>query len=257
MKWPSCLVIIRHGPSAYNELRSKKNEDPEYLEFKEEFKRDYQSARCRELAEIVRRRYALGVGDYDMPLSEEGWVPCRALGGRLHTVAPPPDVIFISPYVRTRETYQGMREGGFDPGAAKIVHGEERIREQEHGLSLLFSDRRVFQTIYPEQKKLFDLLGSYWYQYPQGESVAQVRDRIRSFTNTLVREHAGQVVYLISHHLTKLSIRANLERLTPEQFQHLDDHETPINCGVTIYRGDPALGSDGKLVLTHYNLKLH
>jgi broad specificity phosphatase PhoE len=209
MKWPSCLVIIRHGPSAYNELRSKKNEDPEYLEFKEEFKRDYQSARCRELAEIVRRRYALGVGDYDMPLSEEGWVPCRALGGRLHTVAPPPDVIFISPYVRTRETYQGMREG------------------------------------------------SYWYQYPQGESVAQVRDRIRSFTNTLVREHAGQVVYLISHHLTKLSIRANLERLTPEQFQHLDDHETPINCGVTIYRGDPALGSDGKLVLTHYNLKLH
>jgi broad specificity phosphatase PhoE len=150
-----------------------------------------------------------------------------------------------------------MLEGGFDPGQAKIFLGEDRIREQEHGLSLLYSDWRVFQTFHPEQRELYELLGPYWYQYPQGESTSMVRDRVRLFTNMLVREYSGKVVYLVSHHLTKLCIRANYERLTPEQFIDLDNHQKPINGGVTIYKGNPEVGTDGKLELIEYNKKLY
>ena len=54
----------------------------------------------------------------------------------------------------------------------------------------------------------------------------------------------------ITHHLTILATRANFERLSPEEFLHLDKHDKPLNCGVTRYIGNPNLGSRGKLVLS-------
>lgn len=257
MKWPSNLVIIRHAQSAYNVLRERKEADPDYIKFKRFFKEDHRAPQTLSLAKLIRDRYALDCSDFETPLSELGREQARIMGSRILSRAPKPDVIYISPYMRTEDTFTEMVRGGFDPGGAKIVHGEDRIREQEHGLSLLYSDWRVFQTFHPEQKELYDLLGPYWYQYPQGESVSMVRDRIRQFDNMLVREHAGETVYAISHHLSKLCIRANRERLSPEDFIRLDRHEKPINCGVTIYRGNPDAGADGRLELAAYNLRLY
>jgi hypothetical protein len=61
----------------------------------------------------------------------------------------------------------------------------------------------------------------------------------------------------MTHHLTILSARANYERLSPEEFIKLNDHEKPVNCGMTIYRGDPHQGRDGRLVLETYNQKFY
>lgn len=57
----------------------------------------------------------------------------------------------------------------------------------------------------------------------------------------------------ITHHLTILATGANFERLSPEQFLHLDEYEKPANCGVTRYIGKPDLGNQGKLELNEYN----
>jgi hypothetical protein len=62
---------------------------------------------------------------------------------------------------------------------------------------------------------------------------------------------------MMTHHLNILSLRANLERLDAQQFAQLDEHETPVNCGVTIYRGNPNAGQDGHLELDIYNQKLY
>ncbi len=168
----------------------------------------------------------------------------------------PPHVVYVSPYFRTRNTFDCMRSEWSALGDSKIVQ-EDRIREQEHGLSLLYNDWRVFHVMHPEQKDFRELQGPYWYQYPQGESVSMVRDRIRSFLTTLVREDSGKRVMLVTHHLTLLSIRAILERLPPEQFVELDENHKPVNCGVTIYDGEPDKGSDGKLTLAIYNQKFY
>ncbi len=264
MKWPASIILVRHGQSVYNALRAKKLADPEYRKFCEEFEKG-PSEKLRKMAETMRRKFALGVSDYGTLLSREGKrqaeVTGRKLNGEIDTHLDDPwfytpDVIFVSPYIRTRETYDAMKKGGVKIGNAKIVT-EDRIREQEHGLSLLYNDWRMFQSLCPEQREFRELMGPYWYQYPQGESVSMVRDRIRSFTDTLIREYAGKHVLLITHHLTILSIRANFERLTPEEFTRLDEEEKPVNCGVTMYRGNPKLGSDGKLELLFYNKKLY
>lgn len=251
MKWPNSLTLVRHGQSEYNILRAKKSNDPDYQAFLEAFHRGSTSNETRALAQVVRNKFSLGVNDYDTPLTDEGIRQAKMTGKNLRREVPWPNIIFASPYFRTKETLLHILSEW--PELRNKVVYDDRIREQEHGLALLYNDSRVFQTFHPEQRAFRELMGPYWYQYPQGESVSQVRDRIRSFADMLIRECGGKDVLVVTHHLTILSIRANLERLTPEDFIRLDEHEKPINCGVTLYKGDPHKGSDGKLELAFYN----
>jgi len=256
MKWTQSLTLIRHGQSAYNDLRRQKEEDPTYIWFKKEFEKWPDASSTRELAQEIKDKYSLGIGDCETPLNEEGILQARRTGIKLREIIPTPDVILYSPYVRTRDTLAEIRKAWPSLVGVKSVE-EDRIREQEHGLSLIYNDHRVFETFHPEQRELRALLGPYWYQFPQGESAAQVRDRVRSILSTIIREYSGQHVMMVTHHLTILCIRATLERLTAEQFIKLDTYEKPVNCGVTHYRGDPAKGKDGKLILDFYNKKLY
>ncbi len=252
MKWPRRITLVRHGESTYNELKKKKDADREYQLFVKMFERDFQSDETRHLAKIMHARYVLGVSDCETPLTKAGITQSRATGSNLPKVIAVPDVVIVSPYLRPQQTHEHMVETWPELGNAKFKI-DDRIREQEHGLALLYSDWRIFQVFHPEQKQLYDLQGPYWYQYPQGESRSQVRARARSMTDTLIREYAGLEVMLITHHLTILSIRANYEGFSPKVFTQIDETEKPANCGVTIYDGDPRLGKAGRLVLSMYN----
>ncbi len=256
MKWPTELTLIRHGESVYNALRRQKERDPEYLEFQTLYRTDPQGDETRRLALIMKERYSTGTGDYETELTPAGIRQARVTGTRLSEYIALPDVVLYSPYLRTKETLKGLRNGWHDLQSVRVVE-DDRIREQEHGLSLIYSDWRIFHTMHPEQRELRERQGSYWYQYPQGESVSMVRERVRSMLTTLSREYQGQRVLMVTHHLTILSIRATLERLTPEQFIALDEHEKPLNCGVTVYRGNPTAGKDGRLELKEYNQRLY
>lgn len=254
MKWPLSITCVRHAQSAFNRLRAQKDEDPEYQEFIRAYDEHPYSRGTQRLALRMRDRFALGVSDYDTPLTDDGDQQAMETGDRLRAAwnGTVPHVVYVSPYLRTQQTLTRMEMKWPElRGVRHVV--EDRIREQEHGLSLLYSDWRIFQTLHPEQRRLRELLGPYWYQYPQGESVSQVRDRIRSFVNPLVRKHASQHVLLITHHLTILSIRSILERLSSEEFIRLNEEERPKNCSVTAYEGDPSQGREGRLVLRSYN----
>lgn len=256
MKWPLSITLIRHGESTYNELKNKKTGDETYQKFLKAFKENCASLKTVRLAKKIMATFTLKTSDYYTPLTNTGIEQSRAVAEKLKSVIPVPHVILYSPYFRTRDTLRQMMRAWPELKKAKIV-SEDRVREQEHGLTLLYNDWRVFQALHPEQKLIYDLLGSYWYQYPQGESISQVRDRIRLLTNTLIREYSSQHVMIITHHLTILSIRANYERLTPEKFIELDQTEKPINCGVTIYNGNTNTGKNGKLELQCYNAKFY
>lgn len=257
MKWPASLTLIRHGQSAYNVLRAQKLQDPLYNEFQARYKLGIIDGETKKLAQRIKEKYALGVGDYETPLTPEGEMQAAITGAKLlEADTETPDVIIYSPYLRTRETMDFLSQGWCQLEAVPKVE-DDRIREQEHGLAIVYNDWRVFHTFHPEQRELKKLQGNYWYQYPQGESVADVRDRVRSMLTTIIREYSGQRVLLVTHHLTILSIRATLERLTPEEFIKLDKSDKPVNCGVTEYVGDPNEGKDGKLILKTYNKKLY
>lgn len=256
MKWPETLTLVRHAESTYNRLKADKAEDALYRDFKKAHNKDSQSEVTRQLALEVVDRFALKLGDHNTPLAGGAVEQAEAMAGKLQDIIAVPDVIFVSPYERTHETLRAMVRRWPALGDVRQIE-EERIREQDHGLSLIYTDWRVFQTLHPEQKTLRNLQGPYWYRYPQGENIPDVRERLRSWLGTLTRDFREKGVLAVTHHLAILALRANLERLDAKQFVRLDEQEKPINSGVTIYRGDPSQGTDGKLVLDAYNVKLY
>lgn len=264
MKWPKTLTIIRHGESAFNFLKAKKKGDKDYEKFTALFNKEFEvadnidwpSKKLTLFAKKIWKENKLSYSDYKTPLTEEGLVQALKTGLELKKTIPLPDVIYFSPYLRTRETVKGLIQGWSALAKVKRV-SEERIREQEHGLQGLFNDKKVFCVLNPDQALLSKREGEYFYRHLNGENKADVRDRIRDFLGTLIRENAGENVLVISHHLTLLSIRANLERWLPEEFMRVDKDEKPVNCGITIYQTDPKQGGNGKLVLKTYNRKLY
>jgi broad specificity phosphatase PhoE len=142
----------------------------------------------------------------------------------------PPDVVFVSPYLRTEQTLSILKEEWPDLGKA-TVYREERIPEKDHGLALLYNDWRIYKLMHPDQAQLHDLLGEYDYRFLNGENIPDVRQRNLSWIATLSREFSGKRVMAITHHLTILATRANSERLSPEEFLNLDEHDKPVNCG--------------------------
>ncbi len=263
MKWPAEVVIVRHGESTYNALKGQKENDPLYQHFKAKYKEvsDWGVLLPQDLVNLaneIGQKFSLGVSDYDTPMTAKGEEQAVQTGEDLQKFIALPDVIFVSPFLRTRQTLDFMTKGW--PELARVkTYSEERIREKSPGLTGLYNDWRIFNVFHPEQKRYRDLYGEladYWYTYPNGENIPQARDRIRSWVTTLIREFAGKRVLAVTHHLTILAVRAQLERLSPEEFIRLDRQEKPVNCGVTIYRGDPAQGEDGRLVLAVYNQKL-
>lgn len=256
MKWPETLTLVRHDKSVYNAAKSARQSDPLYQQFKKTFDQDPFSQTTHQLAQELRKTNKPGSGDHNMPLAAGEGHQAQTMAQKLKLLIKLPDLIFVSPYERTLHTLAKMQEGWPELKDAKTVE-EGRIREQEHGMALLYGDWRIFQALHPEQRELQELEDSYYYRYPQGENVEDVRARVRSWLNTLTRDFVGQNVLAVTHHLTILAVRANLERLSAAQFLELDTNNKPINAGVTIYRGNPDLGKDGKLVLDQYNVKLY
>lgn len=264
MKWPSELVIVRHGESAYNALKAQKENDPLYQRFKKKYNevRDWEAPLPQDLVDLAKdiaRKFSLGISDYHTPMTELGKEQSVRTGEELQRNIEMPDAIFVSTFLRTRQTLEYMTQGWRELSGVR-TYPEERIREKSPGEAVLYNDWRVYNILHPEQKRYRDLykeLADYFYTYPGGENIPQARDRIRSWVTTLIREFAGKRVLAITHHLTILAVRAHLERLGPEEFIALDKNEKPVNCGVTIYRGDATQGEDGKLVLEVYNQKLY
>ncbi|MFA5029727.1 MAG: histidine phosphatase family protein [Patescibacteria group bacterium] len=256
MKWPACIIAIRHDVSAYNQLKWMKEADDLYRQFVRKYDENPETDRCRALAIAVWQKYRLGVSDANAPLADAEATRATKTGLALSKIEDLPDVVFVSPYARTQATWRGLIAGWPELAGVKYYE-EERIREQEHGLVNVYNDLRVFFALHPEQRALYQLEGRYWYRYPQGENVPDVRQRNRDWANTLVREFSGKRVLAVTHHLNILALRANYERLSAEEFIVLDEEQKPRNCGVTKYVGVPGEGSRGRLRLEYYNQNLY
>lgn len=256
MKWPEVLTLVRHDTSAYNELESLKEENPLYQQFRRVYETAPNSDEARKLALAVNNVFTLTYADHNTPLAEgSGW-QAEAMARKLKEKIAIPTVVFVSPYDRTHKTLECMQKGWPELEDVKTVE-EERIREQDHGLAVLYCDWRVFNALHPEQRELYDKQGRYWYRYPQGENVPDMRERLRSFTTTLTRDYPEQSVLTVTHHLAILGFRANMERWSAEDFKQVDKHDKPVNAGVTIYRGHPDEGENGRLLLDIYNAQLY
>ena len=233
LKWPHSITAIRHVESAYNEI--DKNEIKGYKAFSDQFDEEYEalnlevisnkkfpSSSLLEKAKKLIPELAAQHSDYDTEIANGAQEQATITGRKLPNRIPLPNVVYVSPYKRTRLTLEGLQEGW--PALAKVkVLEDDRIREQEYGKQTIYTDWRLYFVFNPEQALLRKCSTEYEYKHEQGESILNVRDRMRYFLSMLIREHGGEKkeaehVMLITHHLAIMAMRANIERWSREVF---------------------------------------
>jgi broad specificity phosphatase PhoE len=209
--WPASLWLVRHGESSGNVAR------------------DVAEAGGHELIDIATR-------DMDVPLSELGAHQAGALGRMLRDLpdAERPTCVVASPYVRAEQTARLAL--GDD---ADIVL-DERLREREFGVLDRLTKAGITRR-HPEQAAARAFLGKFWHRPPGGESWADVALRLRSFVDTIGREHGGERVLVVSHQVVILVFRYLLERLREHEVLTIDRAAEIANCSVTVYEHDRAV----------------
>jgi broad specificity phosphatase PhoE len=129
--------------------------------------------------------------------------------------------IFSSPHYRTRQTLAGVLKSGLH---VERSFEEPRLREQEWGH---LRDQKETEKIEAERDKF----GSFYYRFPDGESGADVYDRITTFLDTLFRDFEKMYyhdnVLIVTHGMT---IRLFLMRWFHESVETFEHWSNPKNC---------------------------
>jgi probable phosphoglycerate mutase len=229
-RWPSRLLLVRHGESAGNVAR------------------DAAHAAGRSRIDIADR-------DADVPLSSRGIEQSRALGQWIsqRPVSERPEILLSSPYLRARQTGELIgEEGALLPAATSMVV-DERLREREFGV-LDRLTRSGIAEFYPEQAEFRARLGKFYHRPPGGESWCDVILRLRSLVDTLSLHYPGRRVLIVGHEVVVLCLRYLLEDLDEQRILAINAQGDMANCGVTEYvYQDGGGATEGSLVLVRYN----
>ncbi|GAB2256997.1 hypothetical protein Droror1_Dr00023056 [Drosera rotundifolia] len=154
---------------------------------------------------------------------------------------------YVSPYERTRST---LREIGRSFSRRRVIGVREecRIREQDFGN---FQVEERMKRV----KEARERFGRFFYRFPEGESAADVYDRVSSFLESLWRDidmnrlhrdpsHELNLI-IVTHGLTSRVFLMKWFKWTVEQFEQLNN---PENCEFRVMQ----LGEGGD-----YSLAVH
>jgi broad specificity phosphatase PhoE len=222
--WPATLWVARHGQSAGNVAR------------------DRAEAAGHVLIDVEFR-------DIDVPLSELGVEQSRALGRWFgqQPAAQRPEVILCSPYVRARDTARLiLEEAQLQVGPDVRLRIDERLREKEFGILDRLTRHGIKQK-YPELHEQRSHVGKFYFRPPGGESWCDVILRLRSLTEMMAREHAGERVLVVAHQVIVNCMRYLIDNLDEASILSIDAEGDVPNCGVTSWRISP----DGAALVPH------
>ncbi|KAG6701499.1 hypothetical protein I3842_08G168200 [Carya illinoinensis] len=194
------------------------------------------------------------IPDPQIPLTPAGLAQARLAGTNLrHLISRSSSSshwrvhFYVSPYLRTRST---LREIGRSFSKRRVIGVREecRVREQDFGNFQVEEGMKVI-------KETRERYGRFFYRFPEGESAADVFDRVSNFLESLWRDiemnrlhhdHSHDLsLIIISHGLTSRVFLMKWFKWTVEQFELLNN---PGNCEFRVLE----LGSGGE-----YSLAIH
>lgn len=199
--------------------------------------------------------------DHQIGLTPEGMKQAEECGRKIRRIieqgngesvaAPDWRVYFyVSPYQRTLCTLKGIGRA-FEREHIIGVREEVRLREQDFGN---FQEKQRMEIIKQTRKRF----GRFFYRFPEGESAADVFDRVSSFLESLWRDidmhrirnncdngSSELNLIIVSHGLTSRVFLMKWFKWTTHQFELLNN---PQNCDIRVMQ----LGSGGD-----YSLAVH
>ncbi|XP_019711186.1 phosphoglycerate mutase-like protein AT74 isoform X2 [Elaeis guineensis] len=193
--------------------------------------------------------------DYRIPLTRLGVEQARAAGRRIrHVVSDGGQAanwkvyFYVSPYERTRLT---LREIGRAFSKKRIIGVREecRVREQDFGNFQVEDRMKVI-------KETRDRFGRFFFRFPEGESAADVYDRVANFMESLWRDidmkrfgqvdHSDTNLIIISHGLASRVFLMKWFKWSVDQFERLNNLG---NCEFRVMQLGP--GGEYSLAIHH------
>lgn len=171
------------------------------------------------------------VADPKISLTEKGKAQAKECGKKIREMIENDGAddwkvyFYVSPYRRTRETLQNLAQA-FERSRIAGMREEPRLREQDFGN---FQDREKMRV----EKVCRQLYGRFFYRFPNGESAADVYDRITGFRETLRADidigrfqppgerSPNMNVVIVSHGLTLRVFLMRWYKWTVQQYEGL------------------------------------
>ncbi|MCO5585609.1 hypothetical protein L7F22_039544 [Adiantum nelumboides] len=195
------------------------------------------------------------IPDNQISMTETGWKQALKCGQAIRKLIESDGVddwsvyFYVSPYKRALQTLRGIGRA-FDRHHIAGVREEPRIREQDFGN---FQDREKMR----QEKEKRARYSRFFYRFPDGESAADVYDRLTGFRETLrsdidlgrfqrpeVRSKNMNLV-IVSHGLTLRLFLMRWYKWTVTQFEAINNFP---NAGLLVMQ----LGTNGR-----YSLRVH
>jgi broad specificity phosphatase PhoE len=175
---------------------------------------------------LDKTRY-LNTQDFALRLTPAGIEQAKQAGLQIKELLGDEKVYtYLSPFFRTRETFQYIRES-IDNNIVKAIE-DPRIREQDWGHLRHPDDNKGII----EERDNFSV---FYYRIPDGESGADVYDRVSSFFDTLHRDFEKfdfpDNALIVSHGLTMRLFLMRWFHWSVEEFESLHN---PKNCQIII-----------------------
>lgn len=167
------------------------------------------------------------VPDWRIALTEQGVAQAREVGRKIAgLIGDGAFGVFSSPYVRTEQTKDAMMEGmGREPA---FNYQDPCLREQEYG-NMPPTDENEANRAF---RKKF---GYFFYRFPEGESCADVYDRMALFLDTLYRRfdrpNCPENIIIVSH---GTAIKCFLARWYHWSIDHFESIGQLPNCHVSV-----------------------
>lgn len=183
MLGPKNLILVRHGRSEGNSVNSKFRKSGMSELFTQEFLDRHES---------------------EYRLTEQGVRQAKEAGDWLaHNFNETFDRAYVSTHIRALETAAHL-------GLSEDWMKDFRLRERDGGLFNTISPKERDELFKHQQKHAKEQ--PFLWRPPQGESIADVALRIKSFIETIYREYEGKNVIVVNHGHVIRAFRILLER---------------------------------------------
>ena len=167
------------------------------------------------------------VPDWRIVLTEQGLAQAREAGRHIaELIGNETFGVFSSPYVRTEQTKNSMQKGiGREP---VFDYQDPTLREQEYG-NMPPTDENEANRAFRKQ------FGYFFYRFPEGESCADVYDRMALFMDSLFRRFdrpsCPENIIIVSH---GTAIKCFLARWYHWSIKHFESIGQLPNCHVSV-----------------------
>ena len=190
-------------------------------------------------------------GDHNVPLTEWGYRQVLEAGEAISAylkALPSAEVrklsVWYSPFLRTRQSRDALLEV-LPADLIEDAREDYLLREQDFGLFTEIYDhaeqKRKFPDEFEKWARLRNNNGKFYARPPDGESRADVAQRVRLFLQTVMRdaENGKSNVIIVGHGVTNRAFEMNFLHHPVDWFEGSDN---PGNADVTLIEGGSSEG---------------